>query len=218
MAEDNRSRTMSFSSENAVVPRWFGGEILDHSPKAMRMNRINSGTAPLRVKHDTNAQPVGVIEKGSVKVGNKVGRASVRFGNTQAANDALRNVDDKILVNTSVGYRVHEMRFDSEQNGQDVYRVVDWEPHEVSLVGVPADPSVGMDRGMSEAEIAATAASGSQVRTEPQTPAAKPHKETTVSEVTSAAAAASTETRAEILRQEIPAATAIQLEAMRKRT
>lgn len=149
-----RTRSMSFSSEQAIVPRWFGGEILDHNPKSVRTDFLNSGRAPLLLNHDTGAQPVGVIEKGSVKIGkDKMGRCEARFGKTGAANDALTNVDDKILNNTSVGYKVHEMRFDSESNGQENYRVVDWEPHEVSLVGVPADRSVGVDRGSSETDI-----------------------------------------------------------------
>jgi len=153
MAEENRTRKLSFSSERAVVPRWFGGEILDHNPGSVRSDFLNSGRAPLLLNHDTSAQPIGVVEKGSVQIGkDKVGRASVRFGRTGSAQDALTNVDDGILANTSVGYRVHEMRFDSEKDGEENYRVVDWEPHEVSLVGVPADRSVGVGRGYSEAD------------------------------------------------------------------
>jgi len=153
MAEENRTRKLSFSSERAVVPRWFGGEILDHNPGSVRSDFLNSGRAPLLLNHDTSAQPIGVVEKGSVQIGkDKVGRASVRFGRTGSAQDALTNVDDGILANTSVGYRVHEMRFDSEKDGEENYRVVDWEPHEVSLVGVPADRSVGIGRGDREAD------------------------------------------------------------------
>jgi HK97 family phage major capsid protein/HK97 family phage prohead protease len=145
--KDDRTRSMSFSSEGAEVPRWFGKEVLDHSPGAVRSDFLNSGRAPLLLNHDSSAQPIGVIEKGSVKIGNdKVGRCDARFGKTGAASDALTNVDDKILNNTSVGYRVHEMRFDSEKEGDEVYKVTDWEPYEVSMVGVPADRSVGIDR------------------------------------------------------------------------
>lgn len=157
MAEDNRTRKLSFSSEQAVVPRWFGGEILDHNPKSVRTDFLNSGRAPLLLNHDTYSQPIGVVERGTVRIGkDKVGRASARFGRTGSAVDALTNVDDGILANTSVGYRVHEMRFASEKDGEENYRVVDWEPHEVSLVGVPADRSVGVGRGYSEADISHT--------------------------------------------------------------
>lgn len=157
MADDNRTRSLSFSSEQAVVPRWFGGEILDHDPKSVRTEFINSGRAPLLLNHDTYAQPIGVVEPGTVKIGkDRKGRAEARFGRTDRAAEALTNVDDKILTNTSVGYRVHEMRFDSEKDGNEVYRVVDWEPHEVSLVGVPADRSVGVGRDEDQADISIT--------------------------------------------------------------
>lgn len=144
MSTDKRIRSMSFSSEKAVVQRWFGGEILDHSPKSVRMDFIKSGRAPFLLYHDQRQQ-IGVISNASI--GNdKIGRGKVRFGRTGAASDALQNVDDEIMTNTSVGYRVHEMILDSSKNGEDVYRVTDWEPYEVSLVGVPADPLVGMGR------------------------------------------------------------------------
>lgn len=145
---DDRRRQLSFSSEGATVQRWFGGEVLDHGPRAMRKDFIDSGRAPLLVNHDQSAQPVGVVERGTVSIGkDKIARATVRFGKTGAANDALLNVDDGILTNTSVGYKVHEMRFEAALHDEETYRVVDWEPYEVSLVGVPADRSVGIGRG-----------------------------------------------------------------------
>jgi HK97 family phage major capsid protein len=141
---DNRTRTLSFSSEQAVVQRYYGGEILDHSPKSVRMDFMNSGRAPFLMHHDPKLQ-VGVIEKASI--GNdKIGRATARFGRTAISVDALQNVDDGILVNTSVGYRVHEMVLDSQRGGEDVYRVTDWEPYEASAVGIPADAGVGFGR------------------------------------------------------------------------
>jgi HK97 family phage major capsid protein/HK97 family phage prohead protease len=147
-AADDRTRKFSFSSEQPV-DRWFGKEILDHDPKSVRTEFINSGRAPYLLNHNRSEQPVGVIEKGTVKIGkDKVGRGAVRFGKTTQAQDALTNVDDGILCNTSVGYRVHEMRFDSEKDGEDTYRVIDWEPHEVSGVTIPADTSVGMGRNL----------------------------------------------------------------------
>lgn len=140
----DRSRNLTFSSQQAVVPRWYGGEILDHSPGSVRMDFMNSGRAPLLMYHDQRVQ-VGVITSAKIKDG--VGMATARFGRTAVANDALQNVDDGILANTSVGYRVYEMNLDSEKDGEPTYRIVDWEPYEASGVGVPADPSVGFGRG-----------------------------------------------------------------------
>lgn len=146
-AVDDRKRGLSFSSQNVVVQRWFGGEILDHSPKSVRMDFMASGNAPLLMHHDMRQQ-VGVIDSASIK--NGVGRAVARFGRTGAATDALANVDDGIYRNTSVGYRVHEMVLESSKNGEDVYRITDWEPYEASLVGVPADSTVGVGRHISD--------------------------------------------------------------------
>jgi HK97 family phage major capsid protein/HK97 family phage prohead protease len=143
---------MSFSSE-AVVQRWYGGEKLDHSPGAARMAFINSGRAPLLRDHNMRNQ-VGVID--AAKIGaDKVGRGDARFGKSAAAVDALQDVDDQILVNTSVGYRIHKMVLDSSSDTEgDVYRMTDWEPYEVSLVSVPADSSVGMGRNLGLAAVA----------------------------------------------------------------
>jgi HK97 family phage major capsid protein len=143
MSNDDRKRALSFSSQNVAVQRWFGNEILDHSPKSVRMDFMASGNAPLLMHHDMRQQ-VGVIDAASIK--NGVGHATARFGRTGAASDALQNVDDGIYRNTSVGYRVHEMVLESSKNGEDTYRITDWEPYEASLVGVPADSTVGVGR------------------------------------------------------------------------
>ena len=156
----DRSRKMSFSSEKAVVQRWFGGEILDHSPSSVRMDFMKSGRAPLLLNHDTRAQ-IGVIDDASIGK-DRVARATARFGRTGAASDALQNVDDKILTNTSVGYRVFEMVLDTTKKGEDdVYRVIDWEPYEVTLCAVPADQNVGVGRSLEDSfDIDSTSAGG----------------------------------------------------------
>lgn len=146
MAEAKRTRPMSFSSE-AIVQRWYGGEKLDHAPGAARMGFINSGRAPLLRDHNTRNQ-VGVIDSAKID-SDKVGRGVPRFSKSAAGEDAMRDVDDQILVNTSVGYRIHKMVLESSSDTEgDVYRMTDWEPYEVSLVSVPADASVGMGRNL----------------------------------------------------------------------
>jgi HK97 family phage major capsid protein len=142
MTDKNRSRAFSFSSEHAVE-RWFGGEILDHSPKSVRMDFFNSGRAPFLMDHNPRQQ-IGVIER--AQIADKRGSGSVRFGRTQIAVDAMVDVDDEIRTNTSVGYRVYEMVLDSVKDDRENYRVMDWEPLETSLVSIPADPSVGVGR------------------------------------------------------------------------
>jgi HK97 family phage major capsid protein len=141
---ETRSRELSFSSEYPYQ-RWFGIEILDHDPKSVRMDFMRSGRAPLLMGHDQR-QVIGVIEAARIDGKEKAGRATARFGRGAQASDAMRDVDDGILMNVSTGYRVHEMVLEKSTDTEDTYRITDWEPLEASLVGIPADPSVGIGR------------------------------------------------------------------------
>jgi HK97 family phage major capsid protein len=144
MSENNRTRSISFSSEHPYE-RWFGTEILDHKPSSIRMGFMRSGRAPLLMGHDQRAV-IGIVESATIDSKTKMGRAEVRFSRSDFASDKLRDVDDGILVNVSTGYRVHEMVLEKQSDAGDTYRVTDWEPLEASLVGIPADPTVGVDR------------------------------------------------------------------------
>ena len=57
---ENRTVELAFSSETPVS-RWFGDEVLDHSPGAMRAERLEQGAAVL-INHDWDDQ-VGVVER-----------------------------------------------------------------------------------------------------------------------------------------------------------
>lgn len=144
ISDDDRTVEVAFSSEEPYE-RYFGFEILDHSPSAVRLGRLQSGGAVL-VDHDTRDH-VGVVE--SVRVdSDRRGRALLRFGRSARAAEILQDVRDGIRSLVSVGYRVHDMVLDRRgaKGEPDSYRVTDWEPFEISLVSVPADPSVGVGR------------------------------------------------------------------------
>jgi HK97 family phage major capsid protein len=141
--ENKRTVNMSFSSEYPVE-RWWGKEILDHSPESVRLDRlINAGS--LLVMHD-RAKQVGVIEGAEISSDRK-GRALVRFGASGFAEEIFQDVKDLIRKTVSVGYILHEMVLEkqSDETG-DEYRITDWEPIEISLEPTPADPSVGVGR------------------------------------------------------------------------
>jgi HK97 family phage major capsid protein len=142
--EQRRTVELSFSSETEVE-RWFGIEILDHDPAAVRLGRMQNGAA-LLMDHDRRDQ-VGVIE--SVTIGaDRRGRATVRFGRSARAQEIFQDVVDGIRRLVSVGYRVHRTET-SQRGGVELVRVTDWEPFEISLVSIPADDSVGVGRGES---------------------------------------------------------------------
>jgi HK97 family phage major capsid protein len=158
-AIDEAARTvqLAFASETPVE-RFYGQEVLDCSARSMRSSRLNSA-APLLLDHNMTDQ-IGVVE--SISIGSdKVARAVVRFGKSARADEIFRDVADGIRQNVSVGYIIHEAKLDSTSSADgDVYRVVDWEPYEISIVSVPADTSVGV--GRSAAALVAPATQNQQ--------------------------------------------------------
>lgn len=141
---ENRTVELAFSSE-AEVQRWWGIEILDHSPGAVVMDRLQDG-APLLVNHDDGDQ-IGVVESVSIDADRR-GRAVVRFGRSDRAEEIFRDVQDGIRKHVSVGYMIHDAKLTEERDGVDVWTITSWEPFEISIVPVPADISVGIGRSL----------------------------------------------------------------------
>lgn len=139
--EEARTVELSFSSEEPYQ-RWWGTEVLDHKSASVRLGRLNAGAA-LLMDHNTRDQ-VGVVERAWIK-GRKA-YAVVRFGRSARAEEVFQDVKDGIRKLVSVGYRIHELVLEKAKDGQETYRATDWEPYEISLVAVPADPSVGVGR------------------------------------------------------------------------
>jgi len=141
--EEARTVELAFSSE-APCSQWFGQEVLDHSPGAVRLERIKAAGAVL-VGHD-RSDLVAVPE--NIRIDDdRMGRASVRFGNSARANEIFQDVIDGIRRTVSVGYRIHEMKMIEERDdGPDTYLVTDWEPFEISFEPAPNDYTVGVGR------------------------------------------------------------------------
>jgi HK97 family phage major capsid protein len=118
-------------------------EVLDLGKRSIRDKRMRSG-APLLVGHDA-ADQVGVVEDFEISSDRKL-RILARFGKSARAEEVWQDVLDGIRRNTSVGYVIHDMVLEKQEEGQNTYRVTDWEPYEGSLVAVPADPTVGVGR------------------------------------------------------------------------
>ena len=150
---DVRRVALAFSSE-AEVDRGWGIEVLDHTARAMNMEFIGSGRAPLLLEHDPTEQ-IGVVE--SISLGtDRVARAVVRFGKTARAEEILADVKDGIRSSVSVGYMIDEMVLDGVRDGREVYRATSWTPLEISIVSIPADMSVGVGRALEATTISTT--------------------------------------------------------------
>lgn len=147
---DEHGVRLAFSSE-APVERWLpdigrGLEILDHSPRSVRLGRLNGGAAVL-LNHDPD-QYAGRVEEGSATLGNdRIGRVAVLYADTEEGQRLARNVPRGFYKHSSFGYRVHKVRVEKQEgNKLPIFRAVDWEPFEVSFATVPADQSVGVGR------------------------------------------------------------------------
>lgn len=140
--EEKRTVTLSISSD-APYERWWGIEILDHGKGSLRTERLDSGFA-LLVGHDARDQ-VGVGESWALTPARKL-EVTYRFGRSDRAEEIWQDVLDMIRTNTSVGYIIHDLILEKQEEGVSTYRITDWEPLEGSLVSVPADHTVGVGR------------------------------------------------------------------------
>jgi HK97 family phage major capsid protein/HK97 family phage prohead protease len=148
--KDDRRVEMSVSSE-LEVERSFGREMIVHTEQALDLNFLRSGHAPLLLDHDPERQ-IGVIESVNLDGSARRLRATVRFGRGTLASEVYQDVVDGIRSNVSIGYKVRKMERDRDDQG--LFRVIDAEIMEVSIVSLPADPSVGVGRSVEVSDTA----------------------------------------------------------------
>ena len=161
VSEDERSIEFPFSSEYPVA-RYFGNEVLSHDRGAADLARLND-SAPLLFNHDPD-KVIGVVERAWIDGQKKRGYVTVRFSRNSFAQEVLSDVKDGVLRNVSFGYQIENM----EQRSSGDFVATKWSPYEVSVVSIPADPTVGVGRAL-DAQPAASAASPTP-ETEPEVP------------------------------------------------
>lgn len=140
--EEERTVPASLSSE-IEVERFFGKEVLVHENGAVNLERAKDGL-PLLFGHNQD-QPIGLVE--DVRVEDDKLRGMLRFSKNQKATEIWQDIDDGFLKNISIGYRVNKWE---ERDDSDVVRVTRWTLYEASVVSVPADHSVGVNRSQKE--------------------------------------------------------------------
>ena len=147
--KDNRTVELSFASDEPVLMRHEYGhdrvyEILSH--ETPDYSRLENG-GPLLIGHYSGDQ-VGAVRKCWTKPddGKKKSYALAQFGRSQRADEIFQDVIDEIRKNVSTGYNVYEARQTAEIDGIPVFTATRWEPLEISIVPIPADPSVGIGR------------------------------------------------------------------------
>jgi hypothetical protein len=121
-------------------------ERLSLEPGHVDLSRLESG-APLLDSHAAYslAGIIGVVERAWIESGpsGPEGRAVIRFSSRAEVEPVWEDVRSGIIRHVSVGYRVRTYRIEEDAD-PPVWRAVDWQPVELSLVAVPADPGAGL--------------------------------------------------------------------------
>ena len=141
--EDRIAEVVWSTGSRRTVSSWFTDdyeEELELNAGAVRLERLNAG-APLLNSHNAYDldRVIGVVVEGSAKIERGQGTAQVRFSNRTEVDSIWQDVKDGILRNLSVGYKVHEYHIEKREGQIDLWRAVDWEPMEISVVAIGAD-------------------------------------------------------------------------------
>ena len=137
--EEERTVELSFSSEEPVE-RYFGIEILDHNPKSVDLSRLNNKAAVLE---DHDGSQIGVVLGAKIEDGR--GMAKLKFSKVGRGAEVWQDILDGIRSNISFGYQINDLTLDEEAE-ETTYRSHSWLPFEISVVGVPADHTIGIGR------------------------------------------------------------------------
>lgn len=143
---DKEKRTIDvvFATDTPVrMYSWEDGpvnEVLSFEEGHVRLERINGG-APVLDNHDRSKGTkgvLGVIEKARIENGQ--GIATLRFSSRASNNELWQDIEEGIIRGVSAGYRVFKYEITKEDGKLPVYRAIDWEPFEISMAPVQADP------------------------------------------------------------------------------
>lgn len=138
-ADEKTTITFPASSEEPVE-RYWGNEVLSHEKGAVRMDRASRGAMPLLFNHNVD-DPIGMITAARLEKNRLMVDAQL-FATSRA--EEVRSMIEGGLRNVSLAYRINKIE---EDKNEERFTVTDWEPYEVSIVTVPADPTVGIGRG-----------------------------------------------------------------------
>lgn len=159
---EKRRFILSFSSEEPYV-RFWGTEILSHADGAVNLERLNSIGCVL-YNHNRD-KVIGKIISAWTKNGR--GEAEIEFDDDVESEVIFQKVASGTLKGVSVGYVVDiwedvaagKKSSDGRFTGECSI-AIRWTPYEISIVSVPADPTVGVGRQQSTDDSRAAAKTG----------------------------------------------------------
>lgn len=161
LSENSNQVELSFSSE-FIVNRWFGKEVLLHDTENVDMSRLlTAGTVLFAHGRDCKygKVPVARVDEAWLDATERKCKAKITFDDDA---DSQR-IKDKVLSGSikgvSFGYNVENweevLPGKVSTNGRftgPAWLALRWEPYEISIEPVPADPSVGVGRELEDNE------------------------------------------------------------------
>ena len=106
----------------------------------VRLDRLNSGAAPMLREHTQNVNAViGQIVAGSAELGATL-TARARLSDAPGDADLIHKIRSGLVRNVSVGAFLYTIVPDGPEGDVPTFVVTDWEPYEASAVAVGADP------------------------------------------------------------------------------
>ena len=128
---------------------FFADEMYDEelvvNDTSVRLGRLNAGAPVLDTHNDTSLDSIkGVVIAGSARIEGGLGYASFKVDAGPENEPVIRKIRDGIIRNVSVGYRVHKREVIRNDGAVPLYRIIDWEPYEISLVPIGADAGAGI--------------------------------------------------------------------------
>lgn len=149
---NERKFILSFSSEEPYE-RWWGVEILSHAEGAIDLTRLN--TIGCVLYNHNRDKVLGKVLRAWVE--NDRGYAEIEFDDDAEADVIYQKVKSGTLKGVSVGYRVSNWEEVAANKKSSDGRftgpceiAVKWAAFEISIVSVPADPTVGVGRSHEE--------------------------------------------------------------------
>lgn len=122
------------------VGRWGYVEALVVSEDAIDTTRLDSGSVNLLVQHDSwSALPIGNVVAHRIENGMAI--ATIKLSVADEHKGIVENVRAGVIRTVSVGYAIMESEESTAEDGVVTQRVTRWQPVEISLVSVPADPN-----------------------------------------------------------------------------
>jgi hypothetical protein len=155
VSEEARTVEVIFGTDTPVrMWNWDIGDFMEEMSFEnghVRWQRLNSG-APVLDNHDSykgTEGVIGVVERAWADGGK--GYAEIRFSKQKEGDRAFQEVKDGILKGVSFGYRVYKYEQQTTEEGQlPRLRAIDWEPFEISLAPIQADPNAVVRKNSEE--------------------------------------------------------------------